>query len=479
MVGVIQITLGLARLGYLVRLVPQSVLVGFSSAAALIIAMTQIPYLFGFHASSGTFVALQIFNIIRHIAQTRPLTMLIGISALGLLIALRRFVPKYPASLALLVLGIAVSYFFDLAGHGVTIAGSIPARLPITDIPMLSPAVIFSLAGNAFVIALVGFMSSYVVVKEMAGRGKDTVSADQELIGQGFANLFAGIFHGYPVGGSLSRTAVNYEAGATTAWSGVFASIIVALSILFLSPLISYLPNAVLAAIVIAAAASLVDVPHIRRIHQISTMDGAIAGTTFAASFVLQASDAIFIGVVLALAMFLHRMMWADVVEVGIDRSLNVLRAIRDERDEEQGLVRLPRTLVLRINSSFFYGNSERLIEKMKSAILEREAIGGETLDFLVLECAGIDIIDGTAIEALEVFLNDLDARGTELCLIYMRRHVREVLERASDLERVRVVHNISELRQITQNKRRESTHGVEGLAIRTGIHRMTETPTA
>ena len=446
MIGIVQIALGIARLGFLIRLVPLSVIVGFSSSAALIIALSQTPTLFGFASSQNALPIQMILDIGRHLFDIHLVSAGVGITSLILLVLLRRFVPRVPAALAVLILGIAGSYFFDLVNLGVGLAGSIPSHLPAPHIPDISLEFIATLIEKALIIALVGFLSSYAVVKEYAHRTKERLDVDQELIGQGFANLLAGLFRGVPVAGSFSRTAVNYESGAVTAWSGVFASIVVVCAILFLSSALAYVPNAVIAAIVVASVLQLVDVPHLWRINKISSLDGVVAATVFVLSFILRANDAVLVGVVLALVLFVNRMMWVDVVEVGIERSLNILRAIQNT---EEDIESLPHTLILRIDSAFFYANSERLVERMRALLLLIEGESGRHISFLVLSCAGVDFIDGTGIETLEAFIDELDERRTELCLMYSRRHFREALERAGALHRVCIINNIAELRAL------------------------------
>ncbi|MBI4093385.1 STAS domain-containing protein [Candidatus Kaiserbacteria bacterium] len=444
MVGVFQIAFGLFRAGFFVRLVPLSVLVGFSSAAALIIAVTQVPHLIGVPMSSGEYTFTLVKDVISHLGDTHILTFVIGGTALAALFIVRRLHSKLPVPLLLLAAGIFFSYWFDFGSQGVALAGTIPSRLPLADIPSISIEVLIVLAGKALVIALVGFMSAYAVVKEIAGHTKEQVFADRELIGQGFANIFAGLFRGYPVGGSLSRTAVNYEAGAVTAASGIFASLIMVVCIVLLSPALAFIPNAVIAAIVIAAVLQLVDIPHMHRIIRVSRVDGAIAALTFAVALLLKPDEAILIGVIVALALFVNRMMRVGVVRVGIDARWNVLRAIRGgERSSEE----IPQTLMLRIEGSFFYANAERLVEQMKAQLERSKATSEKGIRHLVLDCSGIDFMDATAIETLEEFRDELVARRTMLYLIYPRHSVRSVIARSEILKNVRMLRNIVELR--------------------------------
>lgn len=444
-VGVIQIAFGCLRLGFLVRLVPASVLVGFSSAAAFVIVFSQVPNFLGIPTVSSAFVFDQITHVATHIFSLNTATAMVGLAALGALLFLRTVSKKIPGNIIVLALGIIASYVFDLSALGVAMAGQIPSHLPTTDIPAVSFTQLSYLSGHALVLALVGFMSAYASVKEFAHKTEEKVNADQELVGQGFANLLAGVFRGCPVGGSLSRTAVNYDAGAQTAWSGVYASLAVALVILFFSHILSQLPIAVLAAILMVAVVPLIDFGELRRMYRITQTDGIIGVVTFGAVFVLRLDQAILLGVVLALVLYMHKVMWVHVVEVGFHpewRSL-VSTALFPNA------VTYPQMLMLRIDAPIFYANIERLELEIEERLKEYDEKHQGVPKILALDFSGVNHIDVTGVEGFADIVRALHERRMQVFIITPRRGIREVLERAQLGGQVRLVHGNRELRLI------------------------------
>lgn len=446
-IGLIQVTIGFSRLGFLVRLVPQSVLVGFTSSAALIIVITQIPHLLGFHVSQSSYAFVMIADIIRNLGNIQPLTVVVGGVSLIFLLVLPRLIPRLPTPLIVLLGSIAASYFFHLQSYGVSVAGDIPAGFPLSHIPTLSLGVILGLGGKAIIIALVGFMTSYALAKEIASREREKVDVDREIVGQGFANVFSGLFSGIPVGGSFSRTMIKYEAKAASTWSDIIASVIVAIVVLFFSHVISYLPNATLAVLVILAVLKIVDIAHIKRMYRIWPSDAIIAAVTLVAGFLFRPEEAISMGVMLALALFLHRVMWADVIEVGIDSQLHILRAKREDRTHLQTPDGM---LLVRIDTSFFYANSERLIENMRGLLKSHEHETGAQVRYLVIDCAGIDFVDSAGVEALESFVEELKQHKIKLCMLYLHQTVRGALSRSRVSRGIRILSNINELNALS-----------------------------
>jgi SulP family sulfate permease len=443
MVGVIQLAIGGLRLGFLVRLVPQSVLAGFSAAAAIVIIATQVPHIFGFSVSSGDFAFEQALNIVRNLHQIHPLSFFIGVISVVSLIVLKKIVPRIPSTLVVLMLSIVCVYLFDLARFGVKVAGAIPSGLPITTIPDLSLGLLLSLGSNALVIAFVGFMSSYAVMKDMSTRVRQKVDPDQELIAQGFANILSGFFRGLPVGGSLSRTAVNYEAGAVTAWSGVIAALFVLCAIVFFGDALSYLPNAVLAAIVISAVLPLIDIGQFKRFYEITTTDASIAVATFIGVFFLRPDEALLLGITLALLLYLRKVMWTDTAEVGIHPVWNTIHL----RDTFPEVLSYPGVLMLRIDAPLFYASVERLNRDIESKIAKRSQENKLQVRMLVLDFSGVTHIDATGIKDFSELLSELGEQKIHVFLIELKRDARLILEKGGALKKVTILNNVPELK--------------------------------
>ncbi len=444
-VGLIQVVSGLARFGFLVRLVPLSVLVGFSSAAAFVIIITQVPHFLGIPISSGAYALEQLLHVIRNSAALNLSTVIIGSAALALLFFFRVLNPKLPGTVIVIVAGVAASYVIDFQALGVAVAGAIPARLPITDIPSVSMAQLLSLSGHAFVIALVGFMSAYATVKEFSQRTREKMNPDQELVGQGFANILAGLFRGYPVGGSLSRTAVNYDAGAKTAWSGVFASFIIVGVILFSTALLAKLPTAVLAAVLVFAVLPLIDFKEMRRMYEITHTDGVISFVTFGAVFVFRLDQAVLLGVILALVLYMRKVMWVHVAEVGFHpewRSLVPCMLFSNA-------ITYPRLLMLRIDAPIFYANVERLEEEIEKRFEEYFTRTQHVPKVIALDFSGVNHMDVTGVEGFAELVQTLHEKRVQVYVITPRREIREIIERGNVGSQVRFVHGTRELRLI------------------------------
>lgn len=445
MTGVIQMMFGFARLGFLVRLVPISVLVGFSSGAALVIVMTQLPHFLGVPVSSGSFALQQLVHFAAHLGSFNAVTLLVGVLSLAVLVLLRVINKKIPANIIVIVMGIVATYIFDLPAYGVLLAGEIPVHLPLGDIPAVSAQNIVSLSGHAFILALVGFMSAYATVKEFSQKTKERVNADQELFAQGIANVFSGVFRGHPIGGSLSRTAVNYDAGAKSAWSNVFASLSIAVVILFFSSVLSKLPVAVLASVLLFAVVPLIDIKELRRIHRITPTDGVIGFATFFAVFVLRIDLAILLGAVLSLVMYMHKVMWVHVVEVGFHPEWRSLVARSLFPDAEV----FPRMLMLRVDAPIFYANVDRLELEVEVRLAEYGDTYQNLPKILALDFSGVNHMDITGVDGFAELVERLHERKIRVFVITPRRGTREILERGNLGGKVRIVHGNRELRLI------------------------------
>lgn len=443
MVGFIQIVFGFARLGFLVRLVPHSVLIGFSSGAAFVIILSQIPHFFGIASSTGTIALEQALHIVTNVSGVNTATLLVGALSLAALVALRAMHRAIPGNLVVLLLGIAASYAFDFPALGVALSGDIPSQLPLSDIPSVSLSQLLSLTGNALILALVGFMSAYATVKEFSQKARDHMHADQELIGQGFANVFSGLFRGIPVGGSLSRTAVNYDAGARTPWAGIYASCAVITVMVFFSSVLSHLPTAVLAAILIFAVVPLVDIAGLRRTDAISRTDGAIGLATFGAALFFRPDQAVLFGVILALVLYMQKVMWVHVKEVGFHPQWLALVS----KDLFPHAEVFPGMLMLRIDAPIFYANIERLALEVDARLREYRGAHGRPPKVVALDFSGVNHMDVTGVEGFGDIVSDLHEQHIGIWVITPRRGAREVMERGHIAEHVRFVHGTRELR--------------------------------
>ena len=444
LVGSIQFAVGFFRLGYLARLIPHSVLIGFASAAALIIATTQLPALFGVKVTPREHVIDTLFAIVQALPGLHVPTLMIGTCALVFLIVMRRVAPRFPAGLFALSGGIVGSYVFELEATGVALIDEIPARLPVLDIPDLSFTTIATLVSSAFVIALVGFMETFAIAKSFARRTGERLDADRELTGQGLANITSGLAGGYPVSGSFSASAVHIAAGARSVLSPVIVACAILIAILFLSPLLSLLPKVVLAAIVITAVLPMINIREMRTAFSLSLSGGSIAAITFALAFILKPDIAIIVGIVIALVFLIHGIMFAEVREVGFDRELSdTLHPVHMRESIET----LPHLLMVRIESSILYANSEYIVNGMRAVLASYEEHRGAPKLF-VMSFAGVNDIDLSGLEDLGAFLHELRRNGIDIGIVYAKKRERDTLRRAhAVIGDVMFLHSIDEIK--------------------------------
>ena len=253
LVGIIYMGIGLFRLGEIMSFISHSAVKGFTAAAALIIIATQLPNFLGLSVARHEYIFQQLMDIVTSLPGLHPLTMAIGITAFIVIYGVKRIRPAFPASIAALVLTTVAVFVFKLDQGGVAIVGKIQGGLPIPHLHAFDIGVISSLIGPAMVIALVSFAETYSVGKAISSETKQKLDVDQEFIGQGLANLIGSFFQSYPVSGSFSRTAINFASGAKTGGASAISSLTVIVSLLFLTPIFTYIPKAALAALVISA----------------------------------------------------------------------------------------------------------------------------------------------------------------------------------------------------------------------------------
>jgi SulP family sulfate permease len=450
LVGTIQLLLGMLRMGFLMHLIPHSAIAGFSTAAALIIAITQVPQLFGFTTTQHEFVFQNIFEIVTHIGKAELVSSVLGIAALAFLFLARRFPPVFPATLVLIGVSIGLTYAFDLARYGVALVGAIPALLPALTIPTIGAAAFFSLIPKAAIIALVGFIEAYAIAHSVAQKTRQSLDTNQELVGQGLANIAAGVFQGYPTSGSFMRTAVNVRAGARTSIAAVVTSLATIGVLLFLSPILALLPTSVLAAIVIAAAISLVNFEKLRQMHAVFHIDGIVAYVTFIMAFALKPDDAIFIGIVLALVLFIRQTVWGvRVSEMVIDEELTVLRPKHEHGDG----ARLPGVLIIRPGMSLYYANAVYITEQLEKIVAQRMSDTATRLRFVVIDCSGINFVDVTGMEVFGDSIKRIEEKySPTIILMYLRRTLRDTLRNTSSFPNIGIVNNIAQLRKLNEN---------------------------
>lgn len=442
--GIIYLGLGIFRFGSMIHLVPHSVIAGFSSAAAILIVISQIPVLLGITIEQSNVVLRTILNIITGIPHLAGMAALVGISSLALLYATKRLPRSFPSALAVLLLAIAAGYLFRLDLRGVAIVGAIPAGLPSFVMPLFGVTSFALLLPKAAVIALVAFVTTHANAATLARTRKEYLSTDQELVGQGLANVVTSFFQGFPVSGSFTRSAINVEAGAQTGVSSLVSSVAMVLTVLFLTPFFYYLPLAALAAIVILSAVSLIDFGRLQAMYRISRSDGIVAFFTFGMVFLLKPEDALFTGMVVALLVFIRRTVWGvHIAEVGIDLERKVLMSPADDNEVHI----FPNVLITRLGVSLYYANTSHVLNQVHGLIALHEMRSNHTVRNVVFDMSGVNFIDISGMEIMEEFIEQLEAKRLRISMIYVRPQVYEILKNTSYFAHRSMFHTVAEMR--------------------------------
>lgn len=416
-VGIIQFFMGAFRLGFIMNFVSHSVIVGFSSAAAIIIASTQIPSLLGIKIGQHEFVFETFLDIVKNIPETSMPTLTVGVISIIAILLMKRIHNAFPAALVVVVASILASIYFHFEAMGIKVVGAVPSGVPFPEFPDVSISEIFGIMGTAVVISIIGFMEAFAIAKALANKRRERINVNQELIGQGLANILVSFFKGYPVSGSFSRSAVNNLAGAQTGFASVFLSLFVLLALLFLAPYLYNLPKAVLASVVIIAVAGLIDFKKFFHLWKVDRNDGVIALVTFATAFIMKPDYAIFIGIILSLVLFLQKSMKPHVAILG----RNVEKNAFTEPALDDRAITYPHITIVRPNQSIYFGNAEYVLDEI-DGILKKNA----DTKILILDGDSISFTDASAIEMFEHYLKEKQTEGISFVFVNLRKSVYE-----------------------------------------------------
>lgn len=424
--GLIQFFLGIFRLGGIANLVSQPVLTGFINAAAIIIIGSQLPALFGLPDLYSSEIATTLASLAQSPAAP-ILNSAFGIGALLLLIALKRYYPRFPGILAVSVLSIAASAMFGFALHGGIIVGDIPAGLPPLALPTAIPFELHrSLWPAALILALISFTEAMSSCRVLARKRQEPWDENQELIGQGLAKVASGLNAAFPVSGSFSRSALNLYAGAASAWATLFSAACVLFCLLFLTDFIAYLPRSVLAAMIIVPVFSLLDLSAFRRFFHVSHDDGIVSAITFAATLLSMPSLhwGVFTGISLTMVSYLYRRTHPRIIEVSHHPD-GTLRDI--SRFDLAPLA--PDVLAVRMDDALNFLTGATLERFVMARCAANPAIRR------VLLCAGsFNDIDASGAETLEALRLTLQGRGIDLYISAIKKQVWDVLDKAGML---------------------------------------------
>lgn len=422
MVGVLQFGLGVARFGFLVNFLSHPVLSGFTSAAALIIGFGQLKHLLGIDLPRSNYVHEILWAAAGRLGEVHGLTLLLGGASVVLLVALRSWKRSLPGALVAVAVTTVAVWTLGLAEQGVAIVGSVPSGLPSPSVPPLDWTYLQQLAPSALVIGLIGFMESIAVAKVYAGRHRYEIDANKELVGLGLANVAGAFFSAYPTTGGFSRTAVNDEAGAKTNLAGIVSAAIIALTLLFLTPLFHYLPNAVLAAIIMVAVSGLIEWEEAVRLWQVDRRDFALMGLTFAATLGLGIEQGIIIGVVVSLIVVVYQ---SSTPHTAIMGRLPETETYRNLKRNPEALTK-SHVVVVRMDANLYFAT----VSPFRDLLLKVD-VEATVLRALVVDMYPVNRIDSTGVNALEYVIETCRRHDVALYLAGVKGPVKDVLDTA------------------------------------------------
>lgn len=429
--GVLQLAFGLLRMGFLVNFLSRPVISGFTSAAAIIIGLSQLKHLLGTRIESSNQIHILLANAFSTIAETHWPTLLIGVAGIAGIRAIKRFSPKLPGALIAVVLGVLAVYFLKLHEIGVRIVGDVPGGLPIPQIPHVEPDRIAQLFPIAIALSLIAFMEAISVAKAVEEKRRENrVNANQELIALGLSNIVGSLFQSYPTTGGFSRTAVNDQAGANTGLAAIISSAVVGLTLLFLTPLFYYLPNAILAAIIMVAVFGLIDLRYPVELWNNRKDEFVLLLATFLLTLMLGIKEGILLGVLFSLLLLVYRISMPHMAILGrikgTDYFMNINRFSEDTED-------FPDLLIVRFDGQLFFGNKDYFQTQLRKQITRK----GSVLKTIILNAEAINYIDSSAVFTLKSLVQELKREGYRFMLAGAIGPTRDILYSSGLIEEI------------------------------------------
>lgn len=420
--GIYQLAFGLARLGVLVNFVSHTVVIGFTTGAAILIATSQIKNILGISLPAGETFLHTWALVLEKFSDTNGYVLATALVTLITALVIKRLLPKIPNLLIGLVVGSLVALVLGGVSQGIKLVGEIPAQLPPLSAPDFSFDVIKKLAPEAFAVALLGLIEAVSISRSIATKSNQRIHSSQEFIGQGLSNIVGSFFSSYAGSGSFTRSGINYAAGAKTPMSAIFAAIFLMLIILLIAPLTAYLPVAAMGGVILIVAWNLVDFHHIKQILKYSKSETSILLTTFLATLFLELEFAIYMGVLLSLVIFLARTSTPEVVTLGLS----------DEGSERKKFINVarkpvnqcPQLKVIRVDMSVYFG-SLNTIQNRIHHIVENERI-----HHILIVGTGINFIDLSGAEMLATEGKRLKELGGGLYFAELKSSVYEFVSK-------------------------------------------------
>ena len=428
--GVYQLVFGLAKFGLLVNFVSHNVVIGFTAGAALLIASSQIPYILGIHIPRGEGFINTWIDLYSGVGEFNIYLLIVGLGTLVSAIIIKLVRPKFPYLLIGMFVGGFLAFYLSSFTDSIETVGVMPAYFPPLSSPNFSLNSLKSLAPEAFAIALLGLIEASSIGRSIATKSNQRINPSQEFIGQGTSNIVGSFFSGYASSGSFTRTGVNFESGARTPLSAILAALFLMVIVLLVGPLISYLPYAAMAGIILIVAYNLIDFQSIKKTFTYSKSESVIFTATFLSTLLFELEFAIYLGVLLSLMLFIAKTSAPEVHTLAFGsppgEEIRKLQSIR-----KTPLVQCPQLKIIRIDMSIYFGSINH-IQKQISQIVDNQRIY-----HILIVASGVNFIDLAGIEGLLIEHKRLKALNGSLYLVDVKSSTYEFMEKVNFINEI------------------------------------------
>ena len=412
LMGAIQFSLGLFKMGFIVDFLSKPVINGFTSASAIIIGLSQIKHLIGIPISQSNKLHLFVASLINSEHAIHLPTLTIGIVSMLIIVLIKKWNAKIPSALITVLIGSLWVYFSQQNQQGVAVVGDIPEGLPTFSLPIVDWLTIKQLFPIAFTIAIVAYMEAISVAKAIQGKHKShELNPNQELLALGASNMIGSLFQSYPTTGGFSRTAVNKQAGAKTGFASLISALIVGITLSFLTRWFFYLPKAVLGAIIIVAVFNLIDLKYARRLYRSRKDEFALLILTFILTIFVGISQGILFGIILSLLLLVYRTSKPHYAFLGRIGTTNYFKNIARFPDE---VVLRDDLIILRFDAQLFFGNIQFFKQLVLNAVEKKQ---GKVKGFII-NARAINYIDSTATEQLVQLIKKLQKNNIRVMIV-------------------------------------------------------------
>lgn len=421
MVGIIQLVLGFLNFGVLVNFISHSVVQGFTSGAAVIIAASQIKNLLGIQVeSNGTLVSYAI-GVINNINETNVIALGIGFATVIIALILKKYVKRIPYLLGGMVFGALLCFLMDGSTKGVHLLNELSGKLPPLSLPNLDNDVLSILLSGAIAVALLGLIEAASIARSIAMRSKQQINGNQEFIGQGVSNVVGGFLSCYPSSGSFTRSGGNYDAGAKTPMASLFSALFVILFVLFIPSVTRFIPVPVMAGSILVITWNLFDIKGFVEAIKSERAEVLTFLGTFVCTLCIQLEYAIYVGVLISIGCYLHKTSRPKVTLVAPLVNDEGKRRIRNVN--RYALQECPEIKMIRVDGSVFFGSSEHLQKYL-------QGLGGTNNDKIIVISKGVNFIDATGQHMLINEIERIENKGGKIIFSSLKGNVCDDLEK-------------------------------------------------